>query len=155
MHGIATALPGCKQGTNPTRLYANKRANCQQHTGHNSTCKTAPIGEFGPDSVMVYGYCTEFLLQLQRSKCDIEEFDVEPLKAFLSENGDSIVAFKTDSIVKVHVHTMTPEKILEYARKYGEFLSVKIENMSLQHSEGIKEEQDKIIGIIHSHYPEV
>ncbi len=108
-----------------------------------TSAKTAPIGEFGPDSVMVYGYCTEFLLQLQRSKCDIEEFDVEPLKAFLSENGDSIVAFKTDSIVKVHVHTMTPEKILEYARKYGEFLSVKIENMSLQHSEGIKEEQDK------------
>ncbi len=92
-------------------------------------------GAFGPDSVMVYGYCTEFLLQLQNSKCNIEEFDVEALKAFLSENGDSIVAFKTDSIVKVHVHTMTPEKIIEYARRYGEFLTVKIENMSVQHSD--------------------
>ncbi len=90
---------------------------------------------FGPDSVMTYGYCTEFLLQLQNSKTDIESFDVEALKAFLSGIGNSIVAFKNDSIVKVHVHTLTPEKALEYARGFGEFLTVKIENMSLQHSE--------------------
>lgn len=97
---------------------------------------TAAHGEgFGPDSVMTYGYCTEFLLQLQTSKVDIDAFDVEALKAFLSGIGDSIVAFKTDSIVKVHVHTLTPEKVIEYARRYGEFLTVKIENMSLQHSE--------------------
>ncbi len=115
--------------------------------------KTVSItGSFGPDSVMTYGYCTEFLLQLQNSKTDIDAFDVEPLKAFLASVGDSIVAFKTDSIVKVHVHTLTPEKVLEYARKYGEFLTIKIENMSLQHSESeIKEaeapqeEQPKIV----------
>jgi dihydroxyacetone kinase-like predicted kinase len=68
---------------------------------------------FGPDSVMTYGYCTELLIRLQNSKTDVESFDVEPLKAFLSEIGDSIVAFKTDSIVKLHVHTLTPEKVLE------------------------------------------
>lgn len=102
--------------------------------------KSVDVGTFGPDSVMIYGYCTEFLLQLQSSKCNIEEFDVESLKAYLAENGDSIVAFKTDSIVKVHVHTMTPEKIIGYARKYGEFLSVKIENMSVQHSDGVNKE---------------
>ena len=96
---------------------------------------TAPIGTFGPDSVMTYGYCTELLVQLQNSKTDVEKFDIEPTKAFLSEIGDSIVAFKTDSIVKIHVHTLTPEKVLEHLRQYGEFLKVKIENMSLQHSE--------------------
>ncbi len=90
---------------------------------------------FGPDSVMTFGYCTEFLLQLQNSKTDIENFDVNALKEFLVSIGDSIVAFKTDSIVKVHVHTHTPEKVIEYARRFGEFLTVKIENMSLQHSE--------------------
>jgi len=103
--------------------------------------KEANHTAFGPDSVMVYGYCTEFLLQLQNSKCNVSEFDVEQLKKFLSENGDSIVAFKTDSIVKVHVHTMMPEKIIGYAREYGEFLSVKIENMSVQHSEGMEKEK--------------
>ena len=97
-------------------------------------CAPAP-NAFGPDSVMTYGYCTEFLLQLQNSKTDIENFDVEALKAFLAGVGDSIVAFKTDSIVKVHVHTLVPEKVIEYARRFGEFLTVKIENMSLQHSE--------------------
>ena len=90
---------------------------------------------FGPDSVMTYGYCTELLIRLQNSKTDVEAFDVEPLKAFLAEIGDSVVAFKTDSIVKLHVHTLTPEKVLAHCRTFGEFLTVKIENMSVQHSE--------------------
>ena len=90
---------------------------------------------FGADSEMTYGYCTELLLQLQNSKCDPATYDIEPLKAFLSGIGDSIVAFKTDSIVKIHVHTFTPEKVLEYCRGVGEFLTVKIENMSVQHTE--------------------
>lgn len=98
---------------------------------------------FGPDSVMTFGYCTEFLLQLQTAKGNIDEFDVDALKEFLVSVGDSIVAFKTDSIVKVHVHTLVPEKVLEYARRYGEFLSVKIENMSLQHSETLEAVPEK------------
>ncbi|MBE6589318.1 MAG: DAK2 domain-containing protein [Ruminococcaceae bacterium] len=89
---------------------------------------------FGVDSVMTYGYCTELLVRLQSSKGDVDAFDVEALKDFLATLGDSIVAFKTDSVVKVHVHTLTPEKVLEHLRIYGEFLAVKIENMSLQHS---------------------
>ena len=90
---------------------------------------------FDKDSVMTYGYCTEFLLQLQSAKTDVDNFDLEALKAFLGEHGDSIVAFLVDSIVKVHVHTFTPEIILGHCRKFGEFLTMKIENMSLQHTE--------------------
>ena len=98
------------------------------------TASAVNFGTFGPDSVMEFGYCTELLIQLQNSKIDIDTFDVEALKAFLSSVGDSVVAFKTDSIVKVHVHTLVPEKVLAHAREFGEFLTVKIENMSLQHS---------------------
>jgi len=98
------------------------------------------ISSFGPDSVMEYGYCTEFLLQLQNAKTNIAEFDIEALKVFLTEIGDSIVAFKNDSIVKVHVHTKEPEKVLAHARLFGEFITVKIENMSIQHSD-LKEEE--------------
>ncbi len=90
---------------------------------------------FGPDSVMTYGYCTECLLQLQNAKCDIDNFDIEGFKEFLCANGDSVVAFQTESIVKLHVHTFEPEKIIGYARQFGEFLTVKIENMSVQHTE--------------------
>ena len=102
------------------------------------------LDAFGPDSVMTYGYCTELLVRLQNSKINIATFDIEALKAFLSSVGDSIVAFQTDSIVKIHVHTLTPEKVLAHCRTFGEFLKVKIENMSLQHSstvEGDKEEK--------------
>lgn len=108
-----------------------------------SVAVSAKESGFGPDSEMIYGYCTELLLQLQNKKCDIDAFDVEELKAFLATLGDSIVAFKTDSVVKLHVHTLTPEKVLEYARKYGEFITVKIENMTLEHSELKGEDTEK------------
>ena len=90
---------------------------------------------FGPDSDMTYGYCTELLVQLMNKKCNPDSFDAEALKEFLSSVGDSVVAFKTDSIVKIHVHTRTPDKVLAFMLEYGDFISVKIENMSLQHSE--------------------
>ena len=93
---------------------------------------------FNADSDMKYGYCTELLVQLQNRKTDVDKFDIEGLKLFLSEIGDSVVSVKRDSIVKIHVHTFTPEKILEHMRKFGEFISVKIENMSLQHTQTLE-----------------
>lgn len=98
---------------------------------------------FNSDSEMTYGYCTELLVQLQNKKTDVNAYDVEALKEYLSTLGDSIVAFKTGSIVKLHVHTLTPEKVLAHMREVGEFLTVKIENMSLQHSETETEKEAK------------
>lgn len=92
------------------------------------------INLFTEDSILEYGYCTELLLRLQRSKTDTEHFDVTIIADYLKKIGDSVVAFKTGSIIKIHVHTMTPDKVLRYCQKYGEFLKVKIENMSLQHN---------------------
>ncbi len=90
---------------------------------------------FTADSEMTYGYCTELLVQITRKKADPDHFDIEPLKAFLAGIGDSIVAFVADGIVKIHVHTFTPDKVLAYCLGFGEFLTVKIENMSVQHTE--------------------
>jgi dihydroxyacetone kinase-like predicted kinase len=56
------------------------------------------------------------------------------VRNYLQTIGDSIVAFKNGSALKIHVHTMTPDRVLAFCRNYGEFLTVKIENMSLQHS---------------------
>lgn len=100
-----------------------------------NVAKAVDLSAFGPDSVMTYGYCTELLLQLQSCKVDTESFDPAVITEFLEGIGNSIVAFKTESVVKIHVHTMTPERVLEFCRKFGEFLTVKIENMSVQHSE--------------------
>ena len=99
------------------------------------------VTSFGPDSEMTYGYCTEVLLQLQNKKVDVESYDIDALKSFLGEIGDSVVAFKTESIVKVHVHTFTPEKVIAHLRESGEFVSVKIENMSLQHTDSIEKRE--------------
>lgn len=94
------------------------------------------LDDFGPDSVLEFGYCTEFLLRLQTSKVgDVKAFDESDIKDWLTANGDSVVCFKDGSIVKVHVHTPDPGAILTKARQWGEFLTLKIENMTLQHSE--------------------
>ncbi len=100
------------------------------------------LGVIDEESLCLYGYCTELLMQLLPSRVKPEEFDIYELKSFLSEVGDSVVTVKEGSIVKLHVHTHTPEAVLGYCRKYGELLSVKIENMSLQHTESAHETGD-------------
>lgn len=96
------------------------------------------FSKFTADSIMEYGYCTEFLLQLQNSKVDIENFDVNRIIEYLSTIGDSIVVFMTGSVVKVHVHSFVPYKALEFCQQFGEFLTIKVENMTLQHNETVK-----------------
>ena len=110
----------------------------------NVNVSSVDFSKFNEDSIMEYGYCTEFLLQLQKCKCDVNSFDVKELIKFLETIGDSIVAVKTNSIVKVHIHTLTPYKALEYAQRFGEYLTVKIENMTLQHNDLNKKEVKKI-----------
>ena len=115
-----------------------------------SAPKTIDTNGFDENSVMKFGYCTEFLLQLQTCKTDVKNFDLDKLKAYLETVGDSIVAFISGTVVKVHVHTMTPGTVLDYCQQYGEFLTLKIENMTLQHNETVisnrfdeKNESDK------------
>ena len=107
------------------------------------TTKDIDFSKFNENSVMKYGYCTEFLLQLQTSKVDIHNFDVETIIKYLETIGDSIVAYMIGTIVKIHVHTLMPYKALEFCQSFGEFLTVKIENMTLQHNETIQEHKLK------------
>ena len=103
--------------------------------------KAVDLSKFNENSEMVYGYCTEFLLQLQTSKTDVNNFDLDGFKTFLESVGDSVVAFQTGTIIKIHVHTLTPWVVMKECQNYGEFLTVKIENMTLQHNETVKEEK--------------
>ena len=94
------------------------------------------IERFTRDSVLEYGYCTEFLLRLTTSKTDPDSFEASQLVSELENlGGESIVAYKQDDIIKVHVHTFAPGVTLTKAQEFGEFLSVKIENMNLGHTE--------------------
>lgn len=109
-----------------------------------SSTKALDFSKFNADTVMEFGYCTEALLQLQHAKTVIDDFSVQGLIDFLETVGDSIVAVKTGTVVKVHVHTMEPWKVLQHCQRFGEFLTVKIENMTLQHNESVKEEKTEI-----------
>ena len=91
------------------------------------------LSKFDENSTLEFGYCTEFLLRLTRAKVNLDTFDEQVIFDYLNQVGQSVVAFREGSIVKVHVHTFTPGEILNHCQQYGEFLTLKIENMSLQH----------------------
>ena len=110
-----------------------------------TTQKSVDLSKFDENSVMEFGYCTELLLRLQTSKTDVEAFSVDGLIEYLESIGDSVVAFKTGTIVKLHVHTMTPYLVLQYCQQFGEYLTVKIENMTLQHNETHEAEEETAI----------
>ena len=103
------------------------------------------IDSFTRDSILEFGYCTEFLIRLTSAKVDPDSFDIQTVINDLNTlKGESVVAYKQEDIVKVHVHTFTPGLILAKMQEYGEFLTVKVENMSIGHSESeSKKEKDK------------
>ncbi|HEY8396127.1 MAG TPA: DAK2 domain-containing protein [Bacilli bacterium] len=81
-----------------------------------------------------FGYCTEFILQLSKVE-NPEQVEEEDVSKVLSPLGDSIVIVKDEDILKVHIHTLKPGDVLNVAQQYGEFIHLKIENMTIQHNE--------------------
>ena len=79
-----------------------------------------------------FGYCTEFVVRLDFEK---DPFNETMFRQKLGELGDSIVVVQDEEIVKIHVHTLTPGDVLNLAQRHGEFITLKIENMTEQHRE--------------------
>lgn len=90
-----------------------------------------------------YGYCTEFIMQLNPEH--IHSFNEDKFRNALGELGNSIVVVHDEDIVKVHVHTLTPGNALNLGQRYGEFLKLKIENMTQQHENIVKENKDSVV----------
>lgn len=78
-----------------------------------------------------FGYCTEFIMRLNKET--ISTFSEDKLRKQLARIGESLVVVQDEDIVKVHVHTLMPGEALNMGQKYGEFIKLKIENMSEQH----------------------
>jgi len=109
------------------------------------------LDAFSSESCLTFGYCTEFLLRLQSAKLDIRNFDESVIADYLNSVGESVVCFREGSIVKVHVHTKKPGDILNQCQQWGEYLTLKIENMNLQHSArvgGPDLKVDKYLGVV-------
>ena len=79
-----------------------------------------------------FGYCTEFIMSLGPDSVK-KPFNEKRFTNILSSHGNSLVVVRDEDIVKVHVHTLNPGNILNYAQQFGEFLKLKIENMTEQH----------------------
>ena len=78
-----------------------------------------------------FGYCTEFIVKL--SEDSPSRYSEDKLRAQLEAIGNSLVVVTDEDLVKVHVHTLTPGNALNIGQKYGEFVKLKIENMTEQH----------------------
>ncbi len=96
----------------------------------------ASFSDFNEEDI-TFTYCTEFIISRENDK------DPEALRQFLSGLGDSLVLVDDEEIIKVHVHTDDPGAALHEAVNYGSFVTVKIENMRLQHTEKVMTEQEK------------
>ena len=90
------------------------------------------------DTNFEYGYCVEGLIQMV---CDAENFNHDEFKLKLSSCGNSIVTTIVGDKLKIHVHTKNLSRIMEFCQGVGEFLTIKIENMTLQN---IMKKQDSI-----------
>jgi len=95
----------------------------------------ADFSDFNTEDI-TFSYCTEFIISREN------DLDPEKLRDFLSGLGDSLVLVDDEEIIKVHVHTNDPGKALHEAMDYGSFVTVKIENMRLQHTEKVLSEQE-------------
>ena len=81
-----------------------------------------------------FGYCTEFILRLGPAESK-KPFNKNRFTSVLNAHGNSLVVVQDDDIIKVHVHTLKPGDIFNYAQQFGEFVKMKCENMTEQHNE--------------------
>ena len=95
----------------------------------------ADFSNFNTEDI-TFTYCTEFIISRENQN------DPEKLRQFLSSIGDSLVLVDDDEIIKVHVHTNDPGRALHEAIAYGSFVTVKVENMRLQHTEKVMSEKE-------------
>ena len=103
--------------------------------------KAAATNE-GPETYDIkYGYCTEFIIMLEK------EYNMEKeheFKAYLESIGDSIVLVSDDDIVKVHVHTNDPGLVIQKALTFGSLTKMKIDNMREEHQEKLIKDAEKL-----------
>lgn len=95
-----------------------------------------------------FGYCTEFIMRLMPNEEGKKEYNQEVLRKFLEDVGASVVLVHDDDLVKVHVHTYKPGDVFNFAQQYGEFVTIKVENMDEQHQHLVKKPERKKQAIV-------
>ena len=89
---------------------------------------------------IVYGFCTEFTVRLDKDK---KEFNEGKFREDMSKFGDSLLVISDSEYVKIHVHTETPGEVFNYGQQYGELIKIKSDNMREQHREVLRKQEAK------------
>lgn len=135
--GLMEFLQGAYDGLLGKVTVTKQSAGMQESSAPKTDISTENIDT----SHIKYGYCTEFIILLEK------EYNYEIEKAFkeyLTSIGDSLVVVSDDEIVKVHVHTNHPGLAFEKGLEFGQLTSMKIDNMREEHREKVIHEQDKM-----------
>lgn len=105
--------------------------------------ETAKVVKISPEAEadIRFGYCTEFIIVLNKEFTDNDEMD---FKGYLSSLGDSIVCVADDEVVKIHVHTNDPGLAIQRALTYGSLSRIKIDNMREEHQEKLIKDAEKL-----------
>ena len=100
---------------------------------------SVPQGQAISTDDIKFGYCTEFIINLDQPCSEEEE---EKLKDYFLSLGDSLVLVADDDIIKIHVHTNHPGLAFEKGLEYGSLSRMKIDNMRIEHQEKLFRESE-------------
>ncbi|WP_124057662.1 DAK2 domain-containing protein [Vaginisenegalia massiliensis] len=81
---------------------------------------------------ITFGYCTEIMVRIGQGPTVKHEFDYDGFRNTLNEMGDSLLVVADDEIVKVHVHTENPGRVMQLGQEFGELIKIKVDNMREQ-----------------------
>ncbi len=107
-----------------------------------SDASSVAVGE----GLAEFGYCTEMIVQLDDDKAD--SFNETLVTSDMRDFGNSLVLVRDGNQVKIHIHTLKPESVMAYYHRFGEFIKLKIENMTIQHNETVFAQGKKDVAIV-------
>jgi len=87
-----------------------------------------------------YGFCTEFILEG-------ENLDPDELRKELADKGQSLIVVGDESTVRVHIHTLTPDDIIQYVNPLGTVQNVRIRDMDEQHEDYLMMQKAKATAV--------
>lgn len=113
-----------------------------EDTAPAETNAKADFAAFDTESIL-NPYCTECIVT--KSDAYRAEGSAEKFRRFVLAAGDSVVFAEDTEIIKIHVHTQDPGRVLSEALKYGSLYTVKVENMRNQHTELLEEAKEEAV----------
>lgn len=123
LQGFYDALTGKESDEQPDNAQIDEMINAKHHQ--------SAQGKLNPEDIK-YGYCTQMMVRLGRGKAVDRKFDYDTFYNYLAKLGDSLLVINDDEVVRVHVHTEYPGKVLSWGQEFGDLQTVKVDNMRWQ-----------------------